>query len=307
MKKDLEAVKVAGVRLTHPDKLLYPAMGVTKRQLADYFAGRAQAMLPYLAGRPVSLVRCPDGRRKACFFQKHAGSGLPDTVERIAVEEKSGARKDYLLFNSREALVACAQIGALELHLWASRIDSIERPDRLIFDLDPGEGVDFVAVKRAAFALREVLNEVALPSWPLLTGGKGIHLIVTLERRHGWPVVGTFARDFAERLAAQEPERFVAAMAKVKRKGRIFIDHFRNRRGATAIAPYSPRAREGAPIAAPVSWEELRDIDRSDAFSLVDADSHIARRSQAWPSEAKRRTRLTREGAAGLGLDLRAG
>lgn len=304
MQKDQTAAEVAGVRLTHPDKLLYPAMGVTKRQLADYFAGRAKAMLPHLAARPVSLVRCPDGRRKACFFQKHAGSGLPDGVERIPIEEKSGERKDYLLFNTRQALVACAQIGALELHLWGSRIDSIERPDRLILDLDPGEGVDFAAVKRAAFDLRDALEAVALPSWALLTGGKGIHLVVTLERRHDWAVVGTFAKDFAERIATQEPERFVATMAKAKRKGRIFIDHFRNRRGATAIAPYSPRAREGAPIAAPVSWEELTDIDRSDAFSLADAEDRIANRDKAWPGEAARRARLTKDRVAGIGLSL---
>lgn len=305
MKKTQDAVKVAGVRLTHPDKLLYPAMGVTKLQLANYFAARAEVMRPHLARRPVSLVRCPDGRRKACFFQKHAGSGLPEAVERIAIEEKGGARKDYLLFSSRRALVACAQIGALELHLWGSRTDSLERPDRLIFDLDPGEGVDFAAVRQAAVDLKEALKGASLDSWPLLTGGKGIHVVVTLERRHAWNVIGNFAKDFAERIAAQEPDRFVATMAKAKRRGRIFIDHFRNRRGATAIAPYSPRAREGAPIAAPVSWEELRAIERSDAYSLADSDSRIAGRPKAWPGEAERRTRLTRDGAAALGLQLR--
>jgi bifunctional non-homologous end joining protein LigD len=304
VKQNAEDAAVAGVRLTHPDKVLYPAMGVTKRQVAEYFAVRAKVMLPHVMGHPVSLVRCPEGREEACFFQKHAGSGFPDVVERIAVEEKSGVKKDYLLFNSKAALVSCAQVGALELHLWGSRADKIERPDRLIFDLDPGDDVDFAAVRHAAFDLRDVLAEAELASWPLLTGGKGVHLVVALERRHDWPTVSTFAKDFAEKLADLDPGRFVATMTKAKRKGRIFIDHFRNRRGSTAIAPFSPRAREGAPIAAPVSWKELESIGRASEFSLVDATARLAGRDKAWPREAKRRVRLTQAGVARIGLDL---
>jgi bifunctional non-homologous end joining protein LigD len=307
MQQDAEQGSVAGVRLTHADKLLYPAMGVTKRQVAEYFAARAKAMLPHVARRPVSLVRCPEGRAQACFFQKHAGSGLPAAVERVAVAEKSGVKKDYLLFSSKRALVSCAQVGALELHLWGSRVDRIERPDRLVFDLDPGDGADFAAIRRAAFDLRDALREAELPSWPLLTGGKGIHLVVTLERRHDWSTIGSFAKDFAEKFADLDPQRFVATMSKAKRKGRIFIDHFRNRRGATAIAPYSPRAREGAPIAAPVSWQELECIERANAFSLVDPERRLAARGKAWPSDDKRRARLTQAGAARIGLDLAAG
>lgn len=295
---------VAGVRLTHPDKVLYPRMGVTKRQVAEHYAAQAKLMLPHLAGRPVSLVRCPEGRQKTCFFQKHAGSGLPEAVERIAIPEKSGEKKDYLLFNSKPALVSCAQIGALELHLWASRVDRLERPDRMIFDLDPGEDVGFAAVKRAAVDLRALLTECELSAWPLLTGGKGIHLVVALERRHGWETFGGFAKAVAEKLVERYPDRFVATMAKARRRGRIFVDYLRNRRGATAIAPYSPRAREGAPIAAPVSWQELESIERSGAFSLADPPQRIADRSKSWPSESERRTRLTRSGAARIGLEL---
>ena len=295
---------VAGVRLTHPDKLLYPTMGVTKRKVAEYYAAQAKAMLPYLAGRPVSLVRCPEGRQKNCFFQKHAGSGLPAAVERVAIPEKSGEKKDYLLFSSARALVSCAQIGALELHLWASRRDRLERPDRMVFDLDPGEGVDFSTVKRAAVDLRALLQEVDLAAWPLLTGGKGLHLVVMLERRHGWDRFGGFAKGVAEKLVERHPDRFVVTMSKAKRRGRIFIDYLRNRRGATAIAPFSPRAREGAPIAAPVSWQELESIERSAAFSLADSRDRLAGRETAWPGEAKRRVRLTARGAARIGIDL---
>lgn len=299
--------KVAGVRLSHPDKLLYPAMGVTKRQVAEYYAAQAKQMLPHLARRPISLVRCPEGRQKACFFQKHAGSGLPEAVERISIAEKSGEAKDYLLFNSVRALVSCAQIGALELHLWASRSDRLEQPDRMVFDLDPGEGVDFAAVKRAAVELRALLEEAHLAAWPLLTGGKGIHLVVALERRGGWDSFGDFAKGVADKLADRHPDRFVATMAKSKRRGRIFIDYLRNRRGATAIAPFSPRAREGAPIAAPVSWDELKGIERSAAFSLTDSADRLAGRAEAWPAEARRRVRLSRDGATRIGLELSEG
>jgi bifunctional non-homologous end joining protein LigD len=299
-----EEAAIAGVRLTHPDKPLYPAMGVTKRELADYFAGIAEAMLPEVTDRPVSLLRCPDGRGEACFFQKHAGSGLPEPVRKIAIAEKDGARKDYLLFNSTAALVACAQVGALELHLWASRRDKLERPDRMVFDLDPGEGVDFAAVRAAAADLRDVLREAELESWPLLTGGKGIHLVIALERRVGWETFSGFAKAFAEKMSELDPDRFIATMSKAKRKGRIFIDHFRNRRGSTAIAPFSPRAREGAPVAVPVSWKELESVKQANAFTLANSLADLKKRAKAWPEEAKRRVRLTQAGADKLGIDL---
>jgi len=300
--KQSEETEVAGVRLTHPDKPLYPAMGVTKHQLADYFAAIAPAMLPDVKQRPISLVRCPDGREESCFFQKHAGSGVPDAIKKVAVKESSGASKDYLLVESKQALVACAQIGALELHLWGSRTDRLERPDRVVFDLDPGEGVDFGAVRQAAFDLRDVLAEAELPAWPLLTGGKGIHLVLALERRYDWDSVGDFAKGFAEKMAELDPKRFVATMSKAKRQGRIFIDHFRNRRGSTAIAPFSPRAREGAPVAVPVSWKELKSIERSSAFSLADPVKKLQARAKAWPGEAERRTRLSDTALQRLGL-----
>ncbi|MGF1631342.1 MAG: DNA ligase D [Kiloniellaceae bacterium] len=301
-KKQSEEAEVAGVRLTHPDKPLYPAMDVTKRQLADYFAAIAPAMLPDVKHRPVSLLRCPEGRDGSCFFQKHAGSGLPDAIETTAVTESSGSKKDYLLINSKQALVACAQIGALELHLWGSRTDRLEQPDRVVFDLDPGEGVGFAAVRKAAFDLRDVLEEAELPAWPLLTGGKGIHLVLALERRYDWDTIGDFTKRFAEKMAEVDSKRFVATMSKAKREGRLFIDHFRNRRGSTAIAPFSPRAREGAPVAVPVSWKELKSIERSNAFSLADPVRKLQARAKAWPDEAERRTRLSKAALQRIGL-----
>lgn len=295
--------KVAGVRLTHPDRVLFPQMDVTKTALADYFDAVADVMLPELADRAVSLVRCPEGRQKACFFQKHAGAGLPDAFTTRPIKERSGETKDYLLVASREALISCAQVGALELHIWGSRTDRIEKPDRLVFDLDPGDGVDFEAVKKAAMDLAEVLRSAGLESYPLLTGGKGIHLVLTLERRQDWSEVTGFARAFAAKMEELDPKRFVASMAKKKRTGRIFIDHFRNQFGATAIAPFSPRAREGAPVAVPVSFDEFKSLKAASQFSLTDGGAAIAERAQAWPSEKERRQRLTSATFDRLGLE----
>lgn len=297
-----ENTEIAGIRLTHPDRPLYPDMGVTKRSLATYYAAIAAVMLPTLRDRPISLVRCPEGRRKNCFFQKHAGSGLPEAIERFPVKEVKGATRDYLLVNTTAALVTCAQVGALELHLWGSRRDRLERPDRLVFDLDPGEGVGFADVRQAAFDLRDRLAGAGLAAWPLLTGGKGIHLVLTLERRYAWEDVGDFARKFAESQAADEPDRFVASLPKARRKGRILIDHFRNHRGATAIAPFSPRARKGAPVAVPVSWKELRAIEASNAFSLSDPVKKLKARARAWPEKSERRQRLTKAARRHLGI-----
>lgn len=298
-----EETKVAGVRLTHPGRILFPRMQVTKKTLAEYLDAVADVMLPELDGRAVSLVRCPEGREKSCFFQKHAGAGLPSAFDTRPVKERSGTTKDYLVVNSREALVSCAQVGALEIHIWGSRLDRIERPDRLVFDLDPDEALDFGALKAAAVDLAEVLRSAGLESYPLLTGGKGIHLVMSLERRLEWDGVTAFARGFAAKMEDLDPKRFVASMAKKKRGGKIFIDHFRNQFGSTAIAPFSPRSREGAPVAVPVSWEALDDIKSAAAFSIGDGGKAIAAQAGAWPSEKDRRQRLTTRTFEALGLD----
>jgi len=299
-----DEVRVAGVRLTHPDRILFPKMDVTKKALAEYFEAVADVMLPELKDRAVSLVRCPEGRQKSCFFQKHAGAGLPEAFDTRPVTERSGKTQDYLIVPSREALVSCAQVGALELHIWGSRLDRIERPDRLVFDLDPDEGLGFEKVRKAAFDLAEVLRSADLEAWPMVTGGKGVHLVIALERRLEWDAVTAFARGFAGKMEELDPDRFVASMSKKKRTGKIFIDHFRNQFGSTAIAPFSPRSREGAPVAMPVSWDELRGLKSASAFSVADGGKALAARAEAWPGEKDRRQRLTSKTAEALGIDL---
>ncbi|WP_375270537.1 DNA ligase D [Sphingomonas sp.] len=265
------------VKITNRDRVIDPAAKVTKGDLADYYTAVAAIMLPWSGHRPISLVRCPQGRAKQCFFQKHDAGSFGEAVHRVAVEEKDGSSEDYLWVDDAAGLLTCVQMGTIEFHGWGSRIDALERPDRMVFDLDPDEGLDFADTKKAAEFLRDQLGEIGLASFPLLSGGKGVHVVVPLTPQAEWSAVRDFAERFARALAQAEPERFTATMSKAKRKGRIFIDYLRNGRGSTAIMPYSARARAGAPVAAPVTWSELRDLDSAANWHVGDADALIAR------------------------------
>ncbi|SFP92440.1 DNA ligase D [Sphingomonas rubra] len=259
------------------DRLIFPDSTVTKGDLAAYYAAVAGIMLPWTGGRPVSLVRCPQGRARACFFQKHDAGSFGPHVHQVPIPEKDGSTENYLWVDDAAGLVACVQMGSIEFHGWGARNDALETPDRMVFDLDPDEGLGFAETKKAAEHLKEQLAELGLVSFPLLSGGKGVHVVVPLTPRAEWPAVKDFASRFAQALSAAEPDRFVAQAAKAKRQGRIFIDWLRNQRGSTAIMPYSARARAGAPVAAPVSWTELRTLDTATRWSVTDADDLLAR------------------------------
>ncbi len=294
-KDNSEAVRIKGVRVTHPDRVMFAGQGATKRAIAEYYAVNADRILPYLAGRPLSLVRCPAGRDDECFFQKHHGASIPDQVKAVEITEKNGKPARYLMIDNVAGLVAAAQIGALEFHVWGARADRIERPERVVFDLDPDESVSFANVREAAIELRGVLETAGLQSFALLTGGKGVHVIAPVERRREWPDVKAFAKGLAEKLAASAPEKYLSKASKAARKGRIFIDWLRNERGATAIAPYSLRARPGAPVATPVSWRELSRIEAADAFTLDMIDARLSRlKSDPWDGYDSARQSITR-------------
>ncbi|MEA1085234.1 DNA ligase D [Sphingomonas sp. CD22] len=265
------------IKVSSRDRVIFPESDVTKGELADYYAQLSPIMLPWAGRRPVSLVRCPQGRAKQCFFQKHDAGSFGDTVHHVDVTEKDGSVQPYLYVDDADGLVACVQMGTIEFHGWGSRIDALEKPDRLVIDLDPDEGLDFADTKRAAEHVSAQLAELGLVSFPLLSGGKGVHVVVPLTPQAEWPAVKDFADRFARALAAAEPDRYVAVMTKAKRKGKIFIDYLRNQRGSTAIMPYSARARAGAPVAAPVSWTELRDIDTAARWGVRDADELMRR------------------------------
>ena len=290
------------VRLTHPGKVLFPDAGLTKAELAAYLDSAAERMGPFLYGRPISLVRAPDGVGGQTFFQKHAMKGMPEEIELIPIKESDGKAEDYLTLPNATALVSAAQISAVEFHLWGSRNDDLERPDRLVFDLDPDEALDFQVVKRAAFDIKALLDNADLASFAMITGGKGIHIVLNLKPKLSWDEAKGFASDVAQQIAALDPKRFVANMAKAKRKGRIFVDYLRNGRGATAIAPYSPRARGTAPVAVPVSWDELKTIPSASVFKLRDMSARLAE-PDPWADYAKSAVSITRTTRTKLGLE----
>jgi bifunctional non-homologous end joining protein LigD len=265
------------VKVSNRDRLIFPDSTVTKGELADYYAQVAPIMLPWAANRPISLVRCPQGRGKHCFFQKHDAGAFGEHVHQVPIREKDGSVENYLYVDDADGLVMCVQMGTIEFHGWGSSVATLEQPDRMVFDLDPDEELGFDVVKKAAEDIKNHLAEIGLVSFAMLSGGKGVHVVVPLKPQAEWPAVKDFADRFARALAEAEPDRFVANMAKAKRKGRIFIDYLRNQRGSTAVLPYVARARSGAPVAAPVTWTELRDIDSAHRWGVRDAAELIER------------------------------
>jgi bifunctional non-homologous end joining protein LigD len=276
------ADEIEGVRITNPDRVLFAGQGITKRELIEYYLSVADAMLPHVVGRPLALLRCPQGSGKHCFFQKHANRGWPDAFRKIRIKEKSGA-DDYLYIEDAGGLVAAAQMGVLELHLWCCHVDRLEQPDRMVFDLDPDPDLPFAAVKQAARELKRRLLDLGLESFAMATGGKGVHVVLPLGRRHGWDQHRDFAEAMARVMAEDDPKRYVANMSKAKRRGRIFIDYLRNQRGATAIAPFSTRARPGAFVALPVSWQALDRLENAHPASVADAARKAAASRDPWP------------------------
>ncbi|MFL6779959.1 MAG: DNA ligase D [Sphingomicrobium sp.] len=269
-----------GIKISNRDRVIYPGESLTKGDLADYYAAIESLMLVDTAKRPISLIRCPQGRAKHCFFQKHDSGTMGPHVKHVPVEESDGDVQDYLYVEDARGILACVQMGTIEFHGWGSKAKKLEYPDRLVFDLDPDVGLDFNKVKVAAVRLRALLADLGLVTFPLLTGGKGIHVVAPLDAKADWPKVKSFAERFSRAIAEAEPDMFTANIRKNQRKGRIFLDWLRNQRGATAVMPYSARAREGAPVAAPIAWEELDKIKGGNAFTIRDAD-HLIERAES--------------------------
>ena len=291
---DAEAHEFNGVRLTSPDKILYPEQGITKLDLARYFEQVAEWMLPHVADRPLSLVRCPEGRGKECFFQKHPAIGTPKELRQISIREKNKT-ETYVVVDDAAGLMSLAQIGALEVHAWGSRADKLEQPDRLVFDLDPDPAVAWTDVVAAARQIRQFLLDLGLESFVKTTGGKGLHLVVPIERRHDWDAAKAFCKQVADAIATGDSERYTANMSKRARGGKIYIDYLRNGRGATAIVPYSPRARAGAPVSTPLAWDELSDEIRSDRFNVTNLMERLASlKRDPWDGIAEVRQSLTK-------------
>jgi bifunctional non-homologous end joining protein LigD len=236
---------VAGVNITHPERVVYPDANVTKLMVAEYYASVADRLLPFIADRPLTILRCPDGVNSQCFFQKHVGRYKIPGIDVVMVDEGTG-RNPYAIANTVEALIGLAQWNALELHAWGSTAPQIDKPDMLVLDLDPDPSLPWERVADAAHAARSLLDTLDIVSFAKTTGGKGLHVVVPLQRQHDWNEVRGFARDIAMHFARTSPDRFTATSGEKNRRGKIFVDYLRNARGATAVAPYSLRARPGA-------------------------------------------------------------
>ena len=291
---DLIASLSTKVAFTHLDKMLYPDRGITKGAIIAYYAIVADWLLPHLSGRPLMLVRCPDGATKQGFFQKHAKKGVSAAIGRIALAE-GGEEEEYMVVTDRDGLLAAVQMGSLELHVWGSRAKRVETPDIVVFDLDPDPSVGWPQVVDAATSLREFLRELELESWVKTTGGKGLHVVVPIEPRRQWHAVKAFSKGVATEFAALAPRHFTINPMKAQRKGKIFLDYLRNGRGATAIAPYSTRAREGAPVATPITWAELERGAKPADFDIVTVPVRLQKlKRDPWDGilEAKQRVAM---------------
>jgi len=279
-RKPAKAAPEIAVRLTHPERILWAEPGITKQGLADFYTEIADWILPHIGGRVLSLLRCPSGVEAKCFFAKHAWAGLTDAAERVDVGEK----EPMLAIKDLTGLLELVQAGVAEIHPWGSRVERLEYPDRLIFDLDPGDDVPWGVVVAAAAEMRERLAELGLESFLKTTGGKGLHVVVPVEPVVGWDDAKAFTASFAETLARERPDRYVATMAKRVRHGRILIDYFRNHRGATAVAAYSTRGRPQATVSTPLAWDELSESLKSDHFTVGNLRHRLAfLKDDPWP------------------------
>ena len=285
---------VAGVKISNPDKLLYPEAGITKREVADYYAAVGEWIVPHLEYRPLTLVRCPDGWNKQCFYQKHAASNVPTLIDRIEVPESNGSAT-YLMANSVTAVVALLQMGVLELHPWGAREGSLDRPDRIVFDLDPDEGLAWDRVVEAVTVTRKLLDTLGLESFLKTTGGKGLHLVVPIEPTVPWDDITGFTKAAAELLVRTFPDRFTSKMNKATRTGKVFVDYLRNAQGATAVAAYSVRAKANAPVSLPIAFADLDKDPRFGHFTVKNVPGLLKRRKDPWKGFFGVRQEITAE------------
>jgi bifunctional non-homologous end joining protein LigD len=289
-----DAEVVAGVLLSHPDKMLYPEEGITKLDLAKYYAQVAGWMLPHVANRPLALVRCPEGVARPCFFQKHPSPGAFKQLRKVDVS--AGATPEYhLVIDDEAGLIALVQMGVLEIHVWGSQATRLENPDRLIFDLDPDPSLEWPEVVRAAREVRLVLEELGLTSFLKTTGGKGVHIVVPVQPRLDWDEAQAFCQAVADFVVRAAPDRYVATMSKAARKGKVFVDYLRNGRGATSIAAYSTRSRPGATVSVPIAWDELSSRLRSDHFTITNVPARLAKlKKDPWTEMATTKQSVTK-------------
>ncbi|HEX2657036.1 MAG TPA: non-homologous end-joining DNA ligase, partial [Polyangia bacterium] len=288
-----DELRVGGVKLTHPDRLLYPDAGITKLELARYYEDVAAFLVPYVEDRPLTLVRSPDGVNGKSFYVRHAGVWAPTELRQFEIKSGTGAGTT-MIADDPAGLIALAQMNVLEIHAWNARVSRLDEPDRIVFDLDPGPRVAWEAVVAGAFKVREVLAQFDLECFVKTTGSKGLHVLVPLSGGASFTDTLAFSRDLAQALARSEPHLYSAGLAKAGREDKIFIDYLRNRRGATSVSVYSTRAQPQASVSVPIAWDALGKDTRSDSFHVMDRAGWFAkRRVDPWAGYARTRQKLT--------------
>jgi len=291
----------AGITLTNPHRVFYPELSLTKLDLARYYEAVAPAMLPYVIDRPISLVRCPEGYTNECFFQRHGRRGMSKSIKEVHIPGGK-SKKRYLYIDGEAGLFGLVQIGALEIHDWGVSLREIDKPDRIVFDLDPDEGLELAILKAAAQEVREFLENLRLKSFLKSTGGKGLHLVAPIAPKLPWEEVKAFCKGIADALVAARPDRYTSNPLKRTRKNKIFVDYLRNQRGGSAIALYSTRAKKGAPVAGPLAWDELKGLKTAAPFD-VDSMLRLKRlKSDPWEAYFKTRQSITAKTLKALGI-----
>ena len=277
---DPAAPIVAGVRISHPDRLIYPDLGISKIQLARYYEEIADWIVPHVAGRPLTLVHCPAGLAAPCIYLKHAKAWGPNALRRVKIQEKTKVG-EYLVADSIEAVVSLAQMGVVEIHTWNSTMADIERPNRIVWDLDPGPAVTWKQIVKAAGLLRVVLKTLGLTSWVKTTGGRGLHVVVPIKPARQVAECLEFSRNVSDAIVRTEPQLYTTTFAKLGRERKILIDYLRNNRTNTSICAYSPRARPGAMVSMPLEWSDLS--TSPDRWTLTTAPRRLTRlRADPW-------------------------
>ena len=293
----------AGITLSNPGKIYYPGVGITKLDIARYYESVVRYMLPYVARRPISLVRCPDGIEGQHFFQRHAMKGMSSAIKEVPIAG-GASKKKYLYIDDAAGLFGLVQIGTLEIHDWGVALPKVSEPDHIVFDLDPDEDLDFAILKAAAVEVRDFLDELGFKTFLKATGGKGLHVVAPLTPKLGWDEVKGFAKAVADALVAARHDRYTANMAKKVRTGRIFVDYLRNQRGGTAICNYSTRARKGATVAVPLRWDELKGLKSAAPYNVNTLPARLkAMKRDPWEGYFSTRQSITAKARKALGLD----
>ncbi len=293
----------AGITLSSPDKVMYPDGGITKLDLAHYYETVAPFILPYVAYRPISLVRCPGGCEEECFFQRHGMKGMSKAIKEVAISGGE-SKKKYLYIDDEAGLFGVVQIGTLEIHDWGVALDDLYKPDRLVFDLDPDEGLPLDLLKSATVEVRDFLADLGLKSFLKSTGGKGLHLVAPIRPKDGWDEVKAFAKAVADTLVSVRPDRYTANPLKRTRIDKIFVDYLRNQRGGSAIVTYSTRAKPGAPVSCPLAWDELKGLKVASPYRMETLPARLkSLKRDPWEGFFKTRQSITAKARKTLGMD----